>query len=159
MTKCMTAAAALIMGALLLTGCAAPSSDAAPDEAVGVETPDNEGADNESAEVDIDPTFATADDEMALGVQIAGLALLVEWTSVSYMNDAGSPKSLTLVSSADAAEAFAGWTDRQDWSGWATYASTEDEPYMFTAHGPQGSVVAQQVADQNTFGVEFSTAQ
>jgi hypothetical protein len=153
MTKCMTAAAALIMGAMLLTGCAAPSSDAAPDEAVIVDAPENE-----SAEIDIDPTFATADDEMALGVQIAGLALLVEWSSVSYVNDAGSPKSLTLVSSADAAEAFAGWTDRQDWTGWETYASTEDEPYMFTAHGPQGSVVAQQVADQNTFGVEFSTA-
>lgn len=155
MMKHTTTAAALIMGALLLlTGCAAPSSDAAPDEAVIVDAPENE-----SAEIDIDPTFATADDEMALGVQIAGLALLVEWSSVSYVNDAGSPKSLTLVSSADAAEAFAGWTDRQDWTGWETYTSTEDEPYMFTAYGPQGSVVAQQVADQNTFGVEIATAQ
>ena len=158
MTKCTTAAAALIAGALLLTGCAAPSSDAAPDDPALLDASAAETVEDEAPEVDIDPAFATADDEMALGVQIAGLALLVEWTSVSYVNTPGSPRSLTLVSTSDAADAFASWTDRQDWTGWETSTSSEDEPYMFTANSPQGSVVAQQIADQNTFGVEIIDA-
>ena len=156
--KKTTAIAALLAGLVLLSGGA--SNTDAPSEPAGDDTAVVDGgATDTGAGTDADPTFATAEEEMDLGVKLGDLATVAEWTSVTYVNDAGYPKSLTVVAAADAAEAFDAWAKAQNWDGWDTYTTEDGDAYMFTAYGPLGSVVAQQVVGQDTFGVEIFTAE
>lgn len=155
MGKSAPAAAVALAAALLLTACG--SSDAAA-PAADVESVEQTVADTGeagTAPAAVDPAFAAAEKELGLDLRLGGLGHAAEWTSVSY--DPGH--SLTLVGTADAMDGFAAWTDGEDWSGWDTYTASEEEPYMFTAYGPLGSVVAQLVLDQDTFGVEIFAAE